>query len=45
MCVQWRDAIRDLEWLKIEMIMQGGTLVLNPTSVVFAKCFTTENIC
>ncbi len=43
--VQLKDAIRDLECLKIEMIILGGTLISNLTSAVFAKSFIIENIC
>ena len=42
--VQWKDAIRDLECLKIEMIILGGTLISNLTSAVFAISFIIENI-
>lgn len=43
MFVQWKDAIKDSECLKIEMIMLEDTLILNLTNAVFVKCFTTEN--
>ena len=42
--VSLKDASRDSEFLKIGMIMSGGTLNLSLISAAFAICFTTENI-